>query len=85
MTSASVEVVQSADRRRGVATLTLAFAAGPIMRWAWPDAYQYATYWPRIAEAYGGRAFDYGMLRVTQDEHDGDIHGKHVEPDIPGA
>jgi hypothetical protein len=56
VTSASVEVIRSADRRRGVATLTLAFAADPIMRWAWPDAYQYATYWPQIAEASGGRS-----------------------------
>ena len=66
MKSASVEVIQSADRRRGVATLTLAFAADPVMRWAWPDAYQYATYWPRIAEAYGGRAFDYGTAHVLE-------------------
>jgi GNAT superfamily N-acetyltransferase len=66
VTSASVEVVPSADRRRGVAALTLAFAADPIMRWAWPDADQYATYWPRIAEAYGGRAFDYGTAHVLE-------------------
>jgi hypothetical protein len=25
------------------------------------------------------------VLRVTQDEHGGDIHGEHIEPDIPGA
>jgi GNAT superfamily N-acetyltransferase len=67
VTSASVEVIQPADRRRGVAALTLAFAADPIMRWAWPDAYQYATYWPRIAEAYGGRAFDYGAAHAVED------------------
>jgi hypothetical protein len=66
VTPASVEVIQSADRRRGVATLTLAFAADPIMRWAWPDAYQYATYWPQIAEAYGGRAFDHGTAHVLE-------------------
>jgi hypothetical protein len=64
--SASVEVILSADRRRGVATLTLAFAADPIMRWVWPDPYQYATYWPRIAEAYGGRAFDCGTAHVLE-------------------
>jgi hypothetical protein len=23
--------------------------------------------------------------RFTQDEHGGDIHGEHVEPDIPGV
>ena len=66
MTSASVEVVRPADRRRGVAGLTLAFAADPVMRWAWPDPYQYATYWPKIAEAYGGRAFDCGTAYVLE-------------------
>lgn len=66
MESASVEVIRSADRRRGVATLTLAFAADPIMRWAWPNPYQYAIYWPRIAEAYGGRAFDCGTAHVLE-------------------
>jgi ribosomal protein S18 acetylase RimI-like enzyme len=60
MTAASVEVIQAADRRHGVATLMLAFAADPVMRWAWPDPDRYATYWPKIAEAFGGRAFDYG-------------------------
>lgn len=67
MASASAEVVPPAGRRRGVAALTLAFAADPIMRWAWPDAYQYATYWPRIAEAYGGPAFDHGTAHVLED------------------
>jgi len=36
------------------------------MRWAWPDAYQYAAYWPQIAEAYGGRAFDHGTAHVLE-------------------
>ena len=63
MTSATVEVIQPADRQRGVAALTLAFAADPVMRWVWPDAYQYATYFPKFAEAYGGRAFDRGTAQ----------------------
>ena len=54
MTSASVEIIESADRRRGVAALMLAFASDPWTRWVWPDACQYATYWPRAAEAHGG-------------------------------
>jgi GNAT superfamily N-acetyltransferase len=67
VTSASVEAIRPADRRRGVAALTLAFAADPVMRWAWPDPYQYATYWPKIAEAYSGRAFDCGTAYVLED------------------
>jgi GNAT superfamily N-acetyltransferase len=60
MTAVSIEVIEAADRGRGVATFTLAFSADLIMRWAWPHPYRYATYWPQIAEAYGGRAFDRG-------------------------
>jgi GNAT superfamily N-acetyltransferase len=67
MSGESVEVIEVAERQRGVATLTLAFAADPIMRWVWPDANRYATYWPRIAEAYGGRAFDQGTAHELDD------------------
>jgi GNAT superfamily N-acetyltransferase len=67
MTAATVEVIQAADRQRGVASLTLAFATDPVMRWAWPDAHRYATYWPRFAEAFGGRAFDDGTAHGIED------------------
>jgi esterase/lipase superfamily enzyme len=47
---------------------------------------------PAIHADLGGRAIDVittgasiGVFPVTQDEHGGDIHGEHVEPDIPGA
>jgi GNAT superfamily N-acetyltransferase len=67
MTEAAVEVIQAADRQRGVATLTLAFATDPVMRWGWPDPYRYATYWPPIADAFGGRAFDHGTAHELED------------------
>jgi len=66
VTSASVEVIEPADRWRGVAALTLAFAGDQFTRWAWPDPYQFATYWPRIAEGYAGRAFDCGTAHVLE-------------------
>jgi GNAT superfamily N-acetyltransferase len=67
MTPATVEVIQVVDRQRGVASLTLAFASDPVMRWAWPDAHRYATYWPRFAEAFGGAAFDDGTAYGLED------------------
>ena len=67
MTTATVEVIREADRQRGVASLTLAFASDPVMRWAWPDANRYATYWPRFAEAFGGQAFDDGTAHGLED------------------
>lgn len=54
----AVEVIRATDRQRGIACLTLAFAADPVMRWGWPDPH--ATHWPGFAEAFGGRAFDHG-------------------------
>jgi GNAT superfamily N-acetyltransferase len=66
MTGAAVEVIQ-VDRRRGIASLTLAFVADPVMRWAWPDPYRYATYWPKFAEAFGGRAFDHDTAHGLED------------------
>jgi len=67
MTAATVEVIPVADRQRGVASLTLAFASDPVMRWAWPDAHRYATYWPKFAEAFGGQAFDDGTAYGLED------------------
>src|SRR5277367_1289765 len=67
MTTATVEVIQAGDRQRAIASLTLAFASDPVMRWAWPDAQRYATYWPRLADAFGGRAFDDGTAYGLED------------------
>src|SRR5271154_4179223 len=67
MTAATVEVIQAADRQRGIASLTLAFASDPVMRWAWPDAHRYAAYWPEFADAFGGQAFDNGTAYGLED------------------
>jgi hypothetical protein len=67
MPAAAVEVLEAADRHRGIASLTLTFAADPVMRWAWPDAHHYARYWPIFAEAFGGQAFDDGTAHGLED------------------
>jgi len=63
----SVAVIEARDRERAVATLTLAFAADPVTRWAWPDARVYSLYWPRMVEAFGGRAFDHGSAHGLEE------------------
>lgn len=60
MTASAFDVVVPAERLGGIACLTMAFATDPVMRWLYPDPHRYATYWPGVAEAYGGRAFDHG-------------------------
>lgn len=47
-------------------TLTLAFAADPFMRWFLPEAHRYNTYFPKIANAYGGRSIDQGSCYQTK-------------------
>jgi GNAT superfamily N-acetyltransferase len=63
----SVIVIQRNERHRAIATLTLAFASDPITRWAWPDSYTFATVWPQVIEAFGGRAFEIGTAHAVED------------------
>ena len=56
----TVEVIEATDRQRAVTSLTLAFSSDPVMRWGWPDSERYLTYWPQIADAFGGGAFERG-------------------------
>ena len=62
-----VKVVAATDRQRAIASLTLALSCDPVMRWGWPDSEQYLTYWPQIADAFGGRAFDHGTAHSLED------------------
>lgn len=47
--------------------LTLAFVTDPVVRWIYPDPHQDATYWPRIVDAFGGRAFESGTAHRLED------------------
>jgi GNAT superfamily N-acetyltransferase len=67
MTEAAVEVIHAADRQRALASLTRAFSSDPVMRWGWPDPLRYTTYWPQIADAFSGRAFDHGTAHGLED------------------
>ena len=67
MTVEAVEVIEATNRQRAVASLTLAFSSDPVMRWGWPDPNRYLTYWPQIADAFGGAAFDHGTAHGLED------------------
>jgi GNAT superfamily N-acetyltransferase len=41
-------------------TVVAGFIAAPVVRWVYPGAQQYLTYFPRIVAAFGGRAFENG-------------------------
>jgi GNAT superfamily N-acetyltransferase len=67
MTVGAVEVIEPTDRQRAVASLTLAFSSDPVMRWGWADPKRYLMYWPQIADAFGGGAFDQGTAHGLED------------------
>ena len=53
------------DRQTVLNAMTLAFAADPIMRWMLPDAERYLSYFPKLTNAFGGRAIDEGKCFMT--------------------
>lgn len=67
MTVEAVAIIEATDRHRAVASLTLAFSFDPVMRWGWPDPERYLAYWPHIADAFGGRAFDHATAHSLED------------------
>jgi ribosomal protein S18 acetylase RimI-like enzyme len=61
--------IRTADRSEETAvldTLTLAFAADPIVRYWWPKASDYLAWWPRFLLAMGERGFEAGSVNVTE-------------------
>ena len=55
------------DRARTTATLVGAFITDPLLRWMFPDADQYLSYWPQLLRHYGGVAFDHGSAHRISD------------------
>lgn len=55
----TVATLSTSDQQRATATLTLAFSADPMVRWLWPDAHRYLTYWPGFVGAIAGAAFEH--------------------------
>ena len=58
--SPTVKIMTAAEEDPAVQTVVLAFAANPMARWTWPHAHQYLAAMPRMARAFGGRAFSNG-------------------------
>ena len=61
----SREVSRATERERAISTVVAAFITDPVTRWVYPDAHQYITYFPRIAHAFGGRAFDHDSAHAV--------------------
>lgn len=66
MDAPTVRTLTPDDENAAVATIVLAFAADPMTRWTWPNPDQYLAAMPRMARAFGGRAFAHGSALATK-------------------
>ena len=55
------------DKDRFEATMTVAFSADPVARWAWPDPLQFINIFMPLATLFGGKSFDHGSAYVIGD------------------
>jgi GNAT superfamily N-acetyltransferase len=59
-TGHAVKAVSPADRKRAVATIAIAFANDPMMRWSFPDPDSYFEIARDLIDAFGGHAVHHG-------------------------
>lgn len=45
------------DQEQAIAAVVAAFVSDPVLRWVYPSAARYLTWFPRLVEAFGGAAF----------------------------
>lgn len=50
-----------------LAGLTLAFTADPFVRWLYPEPENFLNAFPRVADLFGGNAFDHGTAYRNED------------------
>jgi ribosomal protein S18 acetylase RimI-like enzyme len=55
------------DEEAAIDTIVLAFATDPAARWTWPGQRQFLGALPRLARAFGGKAFTSGAAYCTED------------------
>ncbi|HEX5777639.1 MAG TPA: GNAT family N-acetyltransferase [Xanthobacteraceae bacterium] len=55
----TVNSVSTANRKRAVATVALAFASDPMMRWSFPDPERYFEIARDFIDAFGGHAVEH--------------------------
>jgi ribosomal protein S18 acetylase RimI-like enzyme len=64
---AAVASVAPADSARAIATIALAFANDPMMRWSFADPARYMTVVPDFLRAFGGDCFEQGTADQVGD------------------
>jgi ribosomal protein S18 acetylase RimI-like enzyme len=63
----TVRTVESAEADRVLSTLTTAFIADPLFRWAFPDAANFLDAFPKLIQAYAGSGIGAGTAYCVGD------------------
>jgi ribosomal protein S18 acetylase RimI-like enzyme len=61
----AVQAVSAPQAQLAIAPLVLAFATDPAVRWMYPDAHQYRTFFPQFVRAFAGKAFALGTAQTV--------------------
>ena len=62
-----VTAVAPSERGRAIATVALAFASDPMMRWSFPDPARYFAIALEFIDAFGGHAVEHGSADQAGD------------------
>ncbi len=94
-TPAAITAVTDSEATKAFATIALAFATDPMMRWSFPDPAKYMAIVPDFVRAFGGNAIAHGTADVTGNfeavalwlppgaEPDGEAMGRIIEAHMP--
>src|SRR5215204_2510763 len=66
MTARTITIGSTTEEDRAIAVITMAFSGDPIVRWVFPQAHQYLSFWPQFVSAFGGRAFPHGTAHHAE-------------------
>jgi ribosomal protein S18 acetylase RimI-like enzyme len=66
MLTLDVRSATETDRNTVIGVITMAFAADPMARWAFPDPATYLSVMPEIAAAFGGNGFAHGTAHLIE-------------------
>lgn len=64
-TAIHVRPAAPADEQQAIGVITLAFAADPMARWAFPDPVTYLSVMPDFVRAFGGNGLTHGATHLA--------------------
>lgn len=67
MSTPSIITASALDRDQSMATLVTAFTADPVIRWLFPDAHRFLSYFPQFNNYFAGSAFDHNSAYRSDD------------------